>query len=108
MEAGKLSKRVTIQRKSNPPDSEGYAIEVWEDLQTIWASIKTTGSREFYAAQKLNTETTAVFEIRFTRSITVRDRIKYGSRYFEMLGINDVDGKGITLLISAKEVVASG
>ena len=60
---------------------------------------------EFYAAQKLNASTTAVFRTRYVVDIKTTDRIKYGDRIFEILFINDVSEKHIELLISAKEVV---
>lgn len=106
MGAGKYNKRITIQSKTTTYNSYNEPIETWADKTTIWSAITTTGGSEFYAAQKLNVETSAVFTIRFINGITALDRIKYGSKIYEILGSpNNLNGKNKELQISAKEVV---
>ena len=105
MEAGKLNRRITIQRKTVTPDSYNQPIETWKDEFSIWAQVISSGGREYYAAQKLNASTEIVFSIRYTTGVTPTDRIKYGSRVFEILSVNDVDGMREELRVSTKEVV---
>lgn len=101
----KYNRRITIQRKTVTYNSYNEPIEAWSDNASVWAGIVTSGGGEFYAAQKLNAETSAVFKIRYTDDFTTLDRIKYGSRYFQILALNDVDARHEELRISAKEVV---
>lgn len=108
MHAGEMNHRITIQQKRVVPDADGYAAETWVDFATIWAQVITSGGREFYAAQKLHAETSAVFKIRYTQKVNTRQRIKYGSRTFEILNIADPDGARVELNISAKETTAIG
>lgn len=108
MESGKLNKRITIQRRINSPDDEGYVVDSWEDIKTIWASMITTGGGEFYAAQKIHAETNVVFNVRFISILTTQNRIKWGNHYYEVLALNPVGGGITSLLISAKEVTDSG
>jgi len=108
MEAGKLNHQITIQKKAIVKDADGYPSKTWVDLDPVWANVITTGGGEFYAAQRLNAETSAVFKVRYTEKINVRQRIKYGNRIFEILATADPDGKRIEINISAKEVVTSG
>ena len=105
MEAGKLNRRITIQRKTVTPDSYNQPIETWVDAFTVWCRVVSSGGKEYYAAQKLNASTEIVFSVRYTTGIASTDRIKYGSRVFEILSVNDVDGMREELQISAKEVV---
>jgi SPP1 family predicted phage head-tail adaptor len=56
-------------------------------------------------AQKVIAQTTALFKVRYNTSITTLHRIKYGTKIFEILSINDVDAKHEELQISAKEVI---
>lgn len=105
MEAGKLNRRITIQRKTVTPDSYNQPIETWKDEFSLWAQVISSGGREYYAAQKLNASTEIVFSVRYTTGIASTDRIKYGSRVFEILSVNDVNGMREELQISAKEVV---
>lgn len=105
MEAGRLNRRITVQRKAVTYDAYNEPIESWADKYTVWAEVITSGGGEFYAAQKLNAQTTAVFKIRYTKAFTTLDRIKYESRIFEILSLNNIDGDRVELHISAKEVV---
>lgn len=103
--AGELNKSITFQTQSSEQDSYGAPVETWVDTTTTWAGIKTTGSREFYAALKQNAETTAVFKIRYRNDLDTAKRIKYGNRYFDILGIADPEERHEELLISGREVV---
>ena len=104
MQAGKLNRRVTIQAKNTVADSYGQMIETWTDSRTTWAEVITKGGTEFYAAQKLNASTDTVFRVRYNDDITVLNRLKYGTRIFEILGINEVNGMRTELLLSCREV----
>jgi SPP1 family predicted phage head-tail adaptor len=103
--ARELNKRITFQSQSSTQDSFGQPVDTWSDVATVWAGIITTGGKEFYAAQKLHAETTAVMKIRYRTDLLPTMRIKYGSRYFDILAINDVDEGHREMLITCKEVV---
>ena len=103
--SGDLNRSIIIQTKTETHNSFGEPIYTWADSFAVWAKIVTTGGGEFYAAQKLNESTTAVFTVRFTVAIKNSNRIKHGTRIFEILSINDVDERHEKLNISTKEVV---
>lgn len=103
--AGELNQWITFRRKTVAYEY-GEQIETWADAFTVPAGIKTTGGKEFYAAQQRNAETECLFKIRYTEKVNVLMRVKWFGREFEILPpINDVNGKHTELLISAKEVV---
>lgn len=109
MEAGKLNRKITIQKKTIAKDADGYPAETWVDLKTnVPASIITTGGREFYAAQKMNAETSAVIKIRYRFGINIRMQVKYGNRIFEIIGIADPEERHEELLLSCREVIPGG
>jgi len=99
------NRRITIQSKTVTYDRYNQPIETWSDDSEIWASIVTTGGGEFYAAQKLNASTQALFKIRYGTTVTVLNRIKYGNRIFEILSVNDANEAHRELHIAGKEVV---
>jgi len=105
MNPGQLRTRIMVQKKSITYNSYNEPVETWKDSIELWSDVINTGGGEFYAAQKLNAQTTAVFRTRYVSSISTLDRIRYGNRIFEILFINDVSEKHVELLISAKEVV---
>jgi SPP1 family predicted phage head-tail adaptor len=106
LKAGELNKKITFQRATYTYDSRNEKIPTWTDEPTsTHAAIITTGGREFYAAQKLNAETSAVIKIRYRSDLNTAMRIKYGNRIFHIISINDVDAKHIEMQIACKEVV---
>lgn len=105
IKAGDLNHKITFQIKPVSKTENGYDVGAWIDHSTRWAQKITTGGREFYAAKKVNEETTAVFRLRYTQAITTSMRIRDGNSYFEILPpLNNVDSRHEELLISAKEV----
>lgn len=105
MRAGALNRRITIQTKTTTYGTYNEPIETWADDFTEWVGMETTGGGEFYAAQKMYAQTTVVFTMRYRTDITTLNRIKYGTRYFEILGPpNNVNESNRTILIAAKEV----
>lgn len=105
-QAGDLNIQISIQAKSGAKDSFGQSGDTWSDIVTdVWASIQETGGREFYAAQKSYAETTALFKVSFVNGIRTTMRIKFGTRYFNILGVNNIKQKNICLLLAAKEAV---
>ena len=106
LEAGKLNRRITVLKKQLGASQNGYRAETWvQHGPARWAEMITTGGRELYAAQKVTPETTAVFRMRFTNAINTSMRLQLGNRVFDILPpVNDVDGKRVELLISAKEI----
>lgn len=106
MRMGELNNLTTIQIKTVTYDAYGAPIETWADSFNEWAKIEENGSGEFYAAQKLYATTSAVFTYHYTTRITSTNRIKWGTRIFEILGApRDKDGKRAEMLITAKEVL---
>lgn len=104
--ANELDSRITFQRSTKTKLTSGQLKETWADAATVSAAMITTGGREFWAAQKQNDETTAVFKTWYRSDINTRMRIKVGNRIFEILPpLNNVDNKNVALIIAAKEVV---
>lgn len=104
MTAGELNKSITFQRKTITHDTYNAPIETWSDAFTVWAAVAEIGSRELYQAQKLYSETSAVFKVRYTERITGSMRIRYRGRTYEILGEPTPDSRRIELSIAAKAV----
>ena len=102
-----MNLKIDIQQATVSADSFGQPIETWTDvvgLTGLWSSAITTGGREYYAAQKLNTETMIVFKLRYVPGITTLMRVKYNSKYYGILNINNVNEGGNFILLSCREV----
>jgi len=105
MFAGKLGETISILQRTIAHDLYNEPIETWATKFEIPCMAVTDGGREFYAAQKLNAETSVVFRARHTRRVLVTNRIRWAGRVFEILALNDVGAAHEELRISAKEVI---
>lgn len=106
----RLNTKIKIQSKTIARGGDGSETETWADTITTWADKKTKGSKEFYAAQKINPETTALFIIRYrSTSITKDMRLLEDDRVFEIIGVPDnVGNQNHWINISCKEVMIDG
>ena len=99
----KLNKRIAIETSTPTRDTTGSVIPIWSTFATIWASKQHKTSREFYAAQKVNSEITDLFVIRYLPGVTTKMRASYDGKYYDILGADDPDGgrREIQLLCKA-------
>ncbi len=105
MRAGKLNQRITLQTNTPTRGSDGASLDSWADTVTVWAEKSHQSSREFFAAHKVNSETTDLFIIRYRSSITTKNRVKYGARFYNIIGAPDPDGGQVKLHLLCKEVI---
>lgn len=111
MNPGLFNKRISIQQLSGTTiNDNGFSVENWENVKTVWAMIKTpndkTSSSEFYEAATTFAKSTLTFVIRFTTGINADMRIKYGERVFEIVSSPiDDNERHKTLTIVGREVI---
>lgn len=85
MKIHELDKQITLQIKSQVSDGMGGFIESYSDHATVWAAIWPTSSKDRISGQANGTITHRI-RIRFRRNVTSDMRIKYGDRYFNIIG----------------------
>jgi len=97
MRAGKLRHVVELQRSATAIDSHGDAIATWSTIATVRACVWPLSGREFIAAQTQQAELTARIEIRARPdlALTPKDRVKWGTRLFDIRHIVDLGGRGV-------------
>lgn len=93
MNPSKLRHRITFQRQTKNQNEYGEEIkneeiEKWVEVITVWASVNPISAKEFFAAEKLNSEITHKINMRCIRSLEITSdmRIKFNDRYFELIG----------------------
>jgi SPP1 family predicted phage head-tail adaptor len=97
----RLDTPITIQSKTVTVDSGGGALETWMDDLVVWAGKADQGGREFRAAGMMLAETTTVFTIRYMDGLTSENRIRSGSRSYDIVAISEV-GRRQWLLVQTK------
>lgn len=91
MRAGRLDRRIQIERAVTVVNSAGQPIDDWRPLGAErWAGFQQQGGREFLAADAERTEERAVFTIRYFDGLTTADRVNYGGRIYDIEAINEI------------------
>lgn len=94
--AGRLDRRITIQRAVVTPDAFGTPVVTWQDIACLWANLSypATGSGETqYDAVHLAT-TNVVWTIRNGLAVLQTDRILYDAQAYDITRISESTGPG--------------
>ncbi len=111
MRAGLRRHQITIQKKTTTVDNYGAQSVTWsDDLTNIWAAIMPLRGNEYFANQQVQGAVThkVVMPYMFLSTSIAIDsncRVKYGSRYFEILSIINPDERNISLELMCAEAV---
>lgn len=105
MKAGSLRHRVTIEQQTTTKGAKGGVIKTWTTFAERWASVEPLQGREFYDAQKVNSEARYKVVLRYLAGVLPTMRVKYGTRTFEIVSppINPGE-RNIELHLLCKEV----
>lgn len=99
MEAGKLDRRVTIERATVVLDDFGGEVTTWTALATVWASYEPVSDGEKWRAAEVAATVTARFRIRWGFDVKVTDRLIFDGRVFDIIGVKEIgrrEGQEIT------------
>ena len=101
---------VTLQTKTvNVADGMGGRSVTWEDTATLYVELlPLTASQQAFAAQ-LEHRTTHKVNSRYRSDIvpTTEQRLKYGTRYFHIHGIINIDERNLFWQFTTEEGAAS-
>ena len=101
-----MRQQVTIQAYRKSRDSYGAEVETWTDLHTgVWASVEPLIGREYMAAKQLTADVSHKIRIRYIKGLSPEMRIVWGTRYFEIVSIINVQERNRELVIMATEDV---
>ena len=110
MPAGTLTKRITLQKPGNAVDDYGQPVPgSFDDVATVWAAIRPTGSNERVAAAQMESGQTHVITVRWSAPLAAAQgswRIVFGARTFGIVGLpRNPDEAGRWLVFDCVEKV---
>lgn len=108
MKPGKLRHRVTLQTATTATDSFGEPDISYSNLVTVWADVRPLGGSENVVALHQQGEIDHLVTIRYSSvvaAITGKDRVKFGTRVFDIKSIRNPDERNIMLELTCKERV---
>ena len=105
MKAGALRHYITIEQSTESFDANGELVNTWADYVSLWASIEPLVGREYFTAKQFSAETTGKLRMRYFAGITAKMRIKFGTRYFNITGISNIEERNKEIVIYYQEVI---
>ncbi len=91
MQAGTLTKRITLQKPGSAVDDYGQPVPgSFDDVATVWAAIRPMGSNERVAAAQMESGQTHVITVRWSAPLAAAQgswRIVFGARTFGIVGL---------------------
>lgn len=110
MQAGRLRHRVIIESYTTSRATDGQEIKTWGTLVTVWGEVKNAGGRERFVAGADQKVATATHTVRMRRRADVTlspvaHRLRWGTRLFDIEGVDDADGRSREIHALCREVV---
>ena len=90
MDSGKLDQRITLQSKAVARDAMGGEIITWTDQATVWAAADVLQGREYFNAEKQQSEITIRFRIRFRSDVTSAWRVAWRAKFYDIVDVIEV------------------
>jgi SPP1 family predicted phage head-tail adaptor len=109
MRGGRLHRPITIEVKTETPDTFGEVIETWSTFATTRGSVEPLSGRELLESLQVKGASTIQVKLRFIPGVTVEMRLKLTSDNDRILAINsisDVATKGRELVLMCSERVS--
>jgi SPP1 family predicted phage head-tail adaptor len=102
--ASEAQHRVSVQVKNPTADGEGGFRESWSDVYTnISAAIIPIRAQKVFELRSVNVDATHFVKLNGYITITELHRIKYGSRIFEVLTVEDLQERDFIKWVTCKE-----
>lgn len=105
---GEMRYPITIQQTTQTQDDHGGIVDTWTVFALIHAAKEDLTGREFWAAQQVNAEIQTRFRIRYLAGVTAKMRIVYAGQVYDILAMQDPDGRRRELHLLCKAVNPSG
>ena len=97
MRIGTLRHRVEIQEAVESRTTSGAVTKAWSTKDTVWASVRPVNAREAAQAKQAYGTITHAVTLRYTDDLTTADRLVFGDRVLNILGVINPEERNITL-----------
>jgi len=108
MEIGDLRHRITLQKKATSINENGFEVETWEDVRTVWAKVTNLHGGEYFTAAAVQTANTVKFTIRYLEGVDTTMRILFKGKQYDITAIDNIKYQNRYMEIKALEVEKGG
>ena len=103
MQIGRLRHKVTIQNATHAEDGKGGSTPTWADVESVWAEVSPSSSRERFYAGQVDADATHKVTMRYTANVSTESRIIHGTRTLHVVGLRNIDERNRMIEIRCKE-----
>lgn len=108
MKSEELKQRITLEVFTTVVNENGFEVETWVELKTLWAAVTNLHGREYFAAAAVKAENTVKFTIRYTYGLDESMRILFKGKQYNINAIDNIRYANKYIEIKAMEVDSSG
>jgi SPP1 family predicted phage head-tail adaptor len=106
MRAGRLDRRISIERVTTAPDAFNTPVETWTTIAEVWASKEDIKDGERLRAQEVSAEITTRFQIRWSTTVAdvnPKDRLTFDAKTYDIFGVKEIGRReGIEITAAAR------
>lgn len=106
MAAGKLDRKIRLERATTTRDALGAPVQSWTTLAIVWAAYEPLRDSERYAADQVGATATARFRIRHSATVAdlgPLDRLVFEGRTYDIHAVKEVQRrKGLEITAAAR------
>lgn len=96
---------ITIEQNSTSVDGHGGLTNSWSTRVSIWGMIQDTGGNESAISGREETVKSITVTSNYDATIITEDRILFDSIYYDIESIENIDRRGIHMIIKATSEV---
>ena len=93
MRSGPARSRIVVEEATETRDKYGAVDLTWATFGTYWAEVIFRGGGEALNTMREVTQADLVFRMRYRSTITEKMRVKYKTRYFDIVRIDNPGSK---------------
>lgn len=106
MQAGRMDRRITIERFTVTKNAFNEDVEAWAPLVTVWASKEDIRDGERWAAAEVSAEITTRFRIRYSSQVAdvnPKDRLLFDGREYNIVAVKEIGRReGLEITAAAR------
>lgn len=95
--------QIELQSEALTPNDSGGQDVVWTTFETVWASLKPKIVKEVPFGAKLESRVQHDVFFRYVSGVDTSDRIKFGTRIFQVKAVINLDEKNEWLHVLSEE-----
>ncbi len=101
---GSMRHFVELQSAGTSRDTYGEQIQSWTKYGDAWAAIRYVAGEEKDHAQQVSGQDVHKIKIRYRDDVSVKHRVLWNSRIFEINSIQNPEERNILLILHCSEV----